>query len=192
MGSQEMGAVMLNREKEQRAISYLKNFEPITEPYYLCYSGGKDSDTIRILADLAGVNYECHNNHTTVDAPETVFYIRKVMSQYGEMRIEHDPKDGHKIYRYGDRGFVHLWRTMWELIPERRMPPTRIARYCCAELKEKGGAGRRKITGVRWSESITRKNNQGLVTIIGKTKTVENEAEKQNANFLRTNKGGWC
>lgn len=40
----------MNIEKEQTAIKYLKHFEPNgsggwdAEPYYLCYSGGKDSD----------------------------------------------------------------------------------------------------------------------------------------------------
>ena len=38
----------MDKAKEQRAIQYLKAFEPETEPYYLCYSGGKDSDVIRI------------------------------------------------------------------------------------------------------------------------------------------------
>lgn len=37
-------------EKEKRAIEVLKAFELEDEPYYLCYSGGKDSDCIRILA----------------------------------------------------------------------------------------------------------------------------------------------
>lgn len=37
-------------EKELKAIEVLKTFEP-EEGYYLCYSGGKDSDAIRILAD---------------------------------------------------------------------------------------------------------------------------------------------
>lgn len=44
----------MNNEKVQKAIDRLKAFEPANEPYYLCYSGGKDSDCIRILADLAG------------------------------------------------------------------------------------------------------------------------------------------
>ena len=56
-------------EKEKRAIQYLRSFEPEEEPYYLCYSGGKDSDAIRILAQLAGVKHECKHNLTTVDAP---------------------------------------------------------------------------------------------------------------------------
>ena len=139
------------KEKEGKAIQRLKSFNKDDEPYYLCYSGGKDSDTIRILAELANVNFEVHNNHTTVDTPTTVRYIKEV------------------IAKYGDRGFIHYpEKTMWELIVQKKFPPTRLARYCCAELKEKGGKGRRKITGVRWAESDNRKNNQGLVTIIGR------------------------
>ena len=60
---------MTLKEKEQKAIEALKMFEPEDEPYYLCYSGGKDSDVIRILAQLAGVKHEIHHNLTTVDAP---------------------------------------------------------------------------------------------------------------------------
>lgn len=44
----------MNNEKVQKSIKRLKAFEPADEPYYLCYSGGKDSDCVRILADLAG------------------------------------------------------------------------------------------------------------------------------------------
>lgn len=46
------------KEKERKAIEALKMFEPQDEPYYLCYSGGKDSDVIRILAALAGVKHD--------------------------------------------------------------------------------------------------------------------------------------
>ena len=63
---------MMMNEKVKVAIERLKAFEPETEPYYLCYSGGKDSDCIRILAELADVNHEIHHNLTTVDAPETM------------------------------------------------------------------------------------------------------------------------
>ena len=66
----------MNKELEQRAIKYLKLFEPKDEPYYLCYSGGKDSDVILALAKLAGVNFEAVHNLTTVDAPETVNYVK--------------------------------------------------------------------------------------------------------------------
>ena len=41
----------MNNEKVQKSIKRLKAFEPADEPYYLCYSGGKDSDCVRILAN---------------------------------------------------------------------------------------------------------------------------------------------
>lgn len=45
----------MDTEKERIAVERLKAFAPRDgSPYFLCYSGGKDSDCIRILADLAG------------------------------------------------------------------------------------------------------------------------------------------
>ena len=46
---------------------------------------------------------------------------------------------------------------MWNLIPKKLMPPTRLVRYCCSELKETFGNGRFIATGVRWDESRNRK-----------------------------------
>lgn len=158
----------MNVAKEKRAIQYLQTFEPREEPYYLCYSGGKDSDVIRILAELAGVKHDIVNNHTTVDAPETVRYIRSIPN----VQIDY-PK-----------------MTMWDLIVKKGMPPTRLMRYCCEELKERGGQCRVKITGVRWAESFKRKNSHGLVTIVGKTKTVVRTSEENNADFTLTKAGG--
>ena len=67
------------------------------------------------------------------------------------------------------------------------MPPTRLVRYCCAELKERGGDGRLCITGVRWAESANRKNNQGVVTIYrGK----DMKELRENDSFMPTSKGG--
>ena len=58
-------------EKERIAIERLRAFEP-PDGYFVCVSGGKDSDVIRILAQLAGVGHELHHNLTPVDAPETI------------------------------------------------------------------------------------------------------------------------
>lgn len=154
--------------KEKRAIEYLKAFEPKDEPYYLCYSGGKDSDTIRILASLAGVKHDIENNHTTVDAPETVRYIRSIPG----VHINYPEK------------------SMWQLIVEKGMPPTRIARYCCAELKERGGKGRVKITGVRKDESAARAANGGVVKVLGKAKTMEKAAIEMGVEYDLTPQGG--
>ena len=46
--------------------------------------------------------------------------------------------------------------SMWRLIPQKRMPPTRNVRYCCKILKESAGDGRYIATGVRWAESTYR------------------------------------
>ena len=161
-------------EKIKTAIARLKTFEPETEPYYLCYSGGKDSDCIRILAELAGVKFEIHHNLTTVDAPETIRYIKTISGVIIDKA------------RYPDG--TH--KTMWNLIVKKRMPPTRIMRYCCTELKEQGGKGRKKITGVRADESRNRAENSGVVKIIGKPKTMQKMAEKTDIDYSVTKMGG--
>lgn len=133
--------------KVRNAIRYLRDFEPDNESYYVCYSGGKDSDCVRILCDLANVKYELVHNHTSADAPETVYYIRSIPN----VIINHNYYADGKV------------KTMWNLIPQKKFPPTRLVRYCCLELKEYGGVGRLKVTGVRSSESFKRSKNAGLV-----------------------------
>lgn len=160
-------------EKERIAIERLKAFEP-DEPYHLCYSGGKDSDVIRILAQLAGVKHELHHNLTSVDAPETVRYVKSIPDMH--IDIPHD-KDGNRV-------------SMWSLIVKKGIPPTRLMRYCCSELKEKGGEGKLKITGVRAAESVNRKKNAGMVKIIGKPKTTQKFAEEIGANYDVNRNGG--
>lgn len=157
----------MNREMEKRAIEVLKAFEP-EDGYYLCYSGGKDSDCIRILADLAGVKHEIHHNLTTADAPETVNYVKSIPNV-----IIDKPEI-----------------SMWRLIEKKMVPPTRLMRYCCAELKERGGKGKVKVTGVRKKESARRANLGGLVKIIGKPTTVEKKAVELGAEVGKTNGGG--
>lgn len=154
-------------ELERKAIERLKAFEP-EDGYYLCYSGGKDSDVIKILAHLAGVNFEAVHNLTTVDAPETVNYIRS----QSDVRIDYPEL------------------SMWRLIEKKGMPPTRLIRYCCSELKERGGKGKVKITGVRWDESNNRKENGGLVKIIGKPKTMQRFADENDVDYSVTKQNG--
>lgn len=160
----------MNTEMEKAAIERLRMFAPREdqEPYYLAYSGGKDSDTILLLAKLAGVKYEAHHNLTTVDAPETVYYVKS----QPEIIIDRPRK------------------TMWELIPEKLMPPTRMVRYCCAELKERNGSGHKVVTGVRMAESAKRKKNGGLAKILGKQKSVIAKAEELGVDISINSQGG--
>ena len=133
------------RNKIEQAIDRLQKFEP-AEGYYMAFSGGKDSVTLKALADMAGVKYKAVYSVTSVDPPELVQFVKTF--QDVSMEIPRD-KDGKAV-------------TMWNLIPRKRIPPTRIARYCCAYLKEHMGApGSVKLTGVRWDESVKRKNNRG-------------------------------
>ena len=139
------------RDKVQIALERIKSFCPISngmifdgtdkpKPYYVAYSGGKDSDVLRILFELSGVPYNLVHNHTTVDAPETVRYIRSIPGvhiSYPEI-------------------------SMWALIAKNTMPPTRFVRYCCQYLKERGGQGQFVVTGVRWAESNQRKTRNSL------------------------------
>lgn len=163
----------MNLEKERTAIERLKAFEP-PDGYYLAYSGGKDSDAILILAKLAGVKFDAVHNLTTADAPETIYYIKS----HPEVQIE-------KAF---DKNGNHI--TMWNLIEKKMIPPTRVARYCCEKLKERGGKGRVVMTGVRWSESPRRKENANVIQIIGAPKATIKTAEEIGAPYRQSRQGG--
>lgn len=160
------------RDKVQDAIDRFWAFEP-EDGYYLAFSGGKDSQCIYHLAQMAGVKFDAHYRVTSVDPPELVRFIKR---QYPDVAIDfpHD-KDGKVI-------------TMWNLIPKKLMPPTRLARYCCAVLKETGGQGRIVVTGVRHAESVRRKESHGVITM--PNARVAKVAEANGANFTETVKGG--
>lgn len=152
----------MDTQKEKQAIKWLQLMGGgERDPYYLAYSGGKDSDVIYTLAKLAGVKFKAVHNLTTVDAPETVYHVRSK----GDVRI--DKPD----------------RTMWQLIVDIGIPPTRIMRYCCSELKERSGFGFKVVTGVRKAESTKRASLGGAVKIIGKPKSNAQKADELGAEY---------
>jgi phosphoadenosine phosphosulfate reductase len=57
--------------------------------------------------------------------------------------------------------------SMWELIVKKGMPPLKLMRYCCSELKERSGENRFVVTGVRHAES-TRRSKRGSVEVFAK------------------------
>ena len=158
------------QEKVSKSIERLKAFEP-PEGYYLAFSGGKDSVICKTLLDMAGCKYEAVYRVTSVDPPELVRFIKDVHPDV--IREVPRDKNGKPI-------------SMWNLIPRKAFPPTQLFRYCCAALKESGGDGRMTVTGVRWAESVNRKKNQGMVTVMGK-KAAE---EIQSDDFKTTQRGG--
>lgn len=157
-------------EKVQKALKYLRGMESTAgeKGYYVCYSGGKDSDTIRVLCELAGVKHELHHNHTTADAPETVYHVRNIPNI-----IIHYPK-----------------LTIWQLIVKKGFPPTRLTRYCCEYLKEHGGEGRFKVMGVRKAESPRRKERYDLISVIGgKAQALQVMADNLDCAYRVTKEG---
>lgn len=158
----------MNKEKVKKSEQALKLAARMSKQYYgkpliISYSGGKDSSVMIDLAEhcLESGDYEVMYSHTSADAPQTVQFIRaefKRLSQKGVKCIDYIPryKDGTQI-------------TMWNLIPRKKMPPTRLVRYCCQKLKETSTPNRMCATGVRKSESQGRKGRD-VFSVRGKTK----------------------
>lgn len=162
------------RDKVQIAIDRLKAFEP-PEGYYVAFSGGKDSQCIYHLCVQARVKFDAHYSITSVDPPELIRFIKKY---YPDVSRDY-PRDA-------DGKVV----TMWNLIPKHTIPPTRMARYCCAELKETNGKGRVTVTGVRWAESARRKKLHGVANVQTQSKKIINEALQNNPAAKLNDRGG--
>lgn len=136
-------------DKEKTAIERLKAASEMSLAYYkqplvVTDSGGKDSSVCKELAIRAGIPFEVQHNHTTADAPDTVRFVRREFKRLEEKGI---------TCTVNKPTYKGAPVTMWSLIPQKSMPPTRLIRYCCAILKEQGGKGRFITTGVRWAES---------------------------------------
>lgn len=145
-------------DKERKAIERLRLAAEMSETYYgkpliITTSGGKDSDVCLALAQAAGIRYEVQHNHTTADAPETIYHVRGTFRRLEDKGI----KCTVNLPTYKGQRI-----TMWSLIPQKLIPPTRIMRYCCSVLKEQSGKSRMITTGVRWAESAARRSKRGI------------------------------
>ena len=103
--------------------------------FHVAFSGGKDSQVLLALFEMSGVKFHAEMQVTSVDSPNLMRFVRE---QYPNIKLNL-PK-----------------RNMRELILSKGMLPTRQARFCCAELKEKAGAGCCTAIGIRKSESTNR------------------------------------
>jgi phosphoadenosine phosphosulfate reductase len=116
------------------------------------------------LRKRGGVKFDAHYELTTVDPPELIYFIRK---NYPDVTVEHSGT------------------TMWKLIVKKQSPPTRLARFCCEKLKEQGGSGRMVVTGVRWAESVKRKNNRAAFELLGISSSANKKLMNDNDEARR-------
>ena len=161
---------MYGMTKLEVSIERIKQIEPRGGSWYLAFSGGKDSCVIKALCDMAGVKYDAHYRVTSVDPPELVRFIK---DKHPDVSLD--------FPRYKDGTVI----TMWNLIPKKTMPPTRIVRYCCQYLKEDGGKGRDKITGVRWDESIRRKNKRSGLEVEDRRDRTKLDPDNMDEDMVR-------
>lgn len=116
--------------KIDRAIRLLKSYNSFAN-LKLAYSGGKDSDIILRLAQLAHIQPDIVHNSTTIDPPGTLSYC---ISR------------GARINR-PQTSFFHL--------VQKKGLPSMFRRFCCNKLKEQY-IGKYLILGIRKEESRKR------------------------------------
>lgn len=128
----------------QRKIDYsidlLRKAEPLAlkmhpDGFHLAFSGGKDSQVLYHIAQMAGVKFKAHMQITTLDPPELMRFIR---TNYPDVEMH--------------RPAINFYK----LLEKKGILPTRQVRWCCQELKEHAGVGTVTLVGIRAAESIRR------------------------------------
>ena len=154
------------QEKMMYSIDLLKKAERLAlaygggNGYYLAFSGGKDSQALYHIAELAGVKFDAHMNFTSVDPPEVIRFVRKF---------------------YPEVDFIKPKKSIYQLAVEKQILPTMRVRWCCAEYKENTGAGRVTLIGIRHQESSRRaKRNEVEISNRKYSGTLEGLDEYRN------------
>ena len=120
--------------KIHQSIKLIHKLNIPENPYYLGFSGGKDSLVLYDLAVKSGVLFFPEYSNTTIDPPGTIQFIKQ---HYPLVKII-NPK--YSFYK----------------LVERKGLPTRLSRFCCYYLKENAGKGHRTLLGIRMDESFQR------------------------------------
>lgn len=162
------------RKKILHSVELLQKAEKIAlnydaeQGYFLAFSGGKDSQALYHIAQLAGVRFQGHMNLTSVDPPEVIRFVKK---NYPEVELN---KPGKSIFQSA---------------VERQILPTMRVRWCCAEYKETAGAGKVTLIGIRKAESSRRaKRNEVEINnrkFSGDLDGLEEYRQEQKAKRIR-------
>lgn len=162
------------RKKMLHSVELLQKAEKIAlnydaeQGYFLAFSGGKDSQALYHIAQLAGVRFNGHMKLTSVDPPEVIRFVKK---NYPEVELK---KPGKSIFQSA---------------VERQILPTMRVRWCCAEYKETAGAGKVTLIGIRKAESSRRaKRNEVEINnrkFSGNLDGLDEYRQKQKAKRVR-------
>lgn len=124
-------SVNLLRKAQKIALTYDSE-----DGFFLAFSGGKDSQVLYHIAELAGVKFKAHFSPTTVDLPQLIRFIR---TKYPEVLFEKVDK------------------SMFQAAKEVGMVPTMKLRWCCEKFKENAGGG----AGNAYRGASRRKHKKG-------------------------------
>lgn len=156
-------SVGLLQKAEKLALSY-----DAEQGYYLAFSGGKDSQALYHMAQLAGVKFQGHMNLTSVDPPEVIRFIKQ---NYPEVEL------------------IKPKKSIFQIAIERKILPTKRVRWCCEEYKEMAGAGKVTLIGIRKAESARRaKRNEVEISsrkFSGDLEALEAYRQEQRAKRAR-------
>lgn len=162
------------RKKMEYTIQLLQKAEKIALSYdqedgfYLAFSGGKDSQALLHMAQLAGVKFRAHMNLTSVDPPEVIRFVR---TNYKEVEL------------------IKPHKSIFQMAVEKQILPTQRVRWCCAEYKEMAGAGKVTLIGIRHKESSRRaKRNEVEISshkFSGNLDDLEEYRQEQKAKRAR-------
>ncbi len=128
------------QRKIDHSIDLLRRAEGLAlrmhpDGFHLAFSGGKDSQVLYHIAQMAGVKFKAHMQVTTIDPPELMAFVR---NNYPEVELHRPPLNFYK------------------LLEQKGTLPTRQVRWCCEKLKEHAGVGTVTLVGVRAAESARR------------------------------------
>lgn len=111
--------------------------------FYLAFSGGKDSLVLYHLARMAGVKFKAHINLTSIDPPDVIRFVKQ---------------------NYSNVELIKPSMSIYDMALKKHILPTRFMRWCCAEYKEKSGAGKVTLIGIRKDESARRSKRNEVET----------------------------
>lgn len=148
------------------AIQFIRNAEKLAlrmdeRGFHVAFSGGKDSQVLLALVEMAGVKYHAEMQVTSVDSPNLMKFVRRY---YPQVKLNLPTLN------------------MRKLILKKGMLPTRNARFCCSELKEQAGVGCCTCIGIRKAESVKRAKRHP-VEVIGQRvgyDIIDGELHEQN------------